>query len=587
MKNVMRKLARLTLAMAPLMAYGAAAGNPDGVADAIYHSAKVITVNESFDIAEAVALKNGRIMAVGSNSDIQALASADTKQVDLQGKTLLPGFYDGHIHLGTGVRPFGATFNVPAPNQLNRILTEQAANTPAGEWLVGVMNRPYCHMAMPNRWELDAIVPDHPVMLACGVLKLTLNSQAIKLAGLSKETPDPKDGLIVRDEQGEPLGVLTMGARRYALGVIPKSALHDDSARENLRAQLKKFPPMGVTSVNVAGVRPHELRLIQDVYARWGEELPRATLQVFLFPGYDNVEASLAEIEGLGFHTGVGNDRLKLGAIKMAMDGAIAVPDFRTLKPYDSKVRFDERGPWENQKGDFNGVTVIPEDSLYRVSKRAHELGWQLGIHTIGDAAVVQAVEVLERILKESPREDHRHHLHHLTIRPPEKTLAKIAELDIIVDTQPNYTYYNNAFMLAAVSGNRLERQNPQRSLLDHGIKIAYGSDGLPHGPLLGIWAATTRMGYDGKVYGAEEAIKVEEAIRAYTQGPAYLTFDEHERGSIEVGKVADMVVLAEDPLAVDPLHLRDVAVEKTVVAGKELFAGSHIEPYHQTAPTP
>ncbi|GAA3529058.1 amidohydrolase [Zobellella aerophila] len=585
MENVMRKVAHLALAMAPLMAFHATATDPDGVADTIYHNAKVVTVNNNFDIAEAVAVKDGRIMAVGNDSQIQTLASADTKLVDLQGKTLLPGFYDGHIHVGTGPRPFGATFNIPTPEQLRKVLEQEAAKVPAGEWLVGLMNRPYCHMKMPNRWELDAIVPDHPVMLACGVLKLTLNSMAIDKAGLSKDTPEPKDGLIVRDEQGEPLGVLTMGARRYATSVIPNPALSDDSARENLRAQLKKFPPMGVTSVNIAGVRPNELRLIQDVYARWGDELPRATLQIFLFPGYDNVETSLAEIEGLGFHTGVGDDRLKLGAIKMSMDGAIAVPDFRTLKPYDGKVRFDERGPWENQKGDFDGVTVIPQDSLYKVGKRAHELGWQLGIHTIGDAAAVQAVEVLERILKESPREDHRHHLHHLTIRPPEETLAKLAELDIIVDTQPNYTYYNNAFMLAAVSGNRLERQNPQRSLLDHGIKIAYGSDGLPHGPLLGIWAATTRMGYDGKVYGAEEAIKVEEAIRAYTLGPAYLTFDEQQRGSIEKGKVADMVVLAEDPLTVDPLHLRDVAVEKTIVAGKEVFTGSHVEPYYQTPP--
>ena len=586
MDNALRKVSCLALIMAPLMTFGTAASQ-DGTAETIYHNAKVVTVNDSFDIAEAVAVKDGHIMAVGSNSQIQALASTDTKLVDLHGKTLLPGFYDGHIHVGTSGLPFGATFNVPTPDQLDEVLTEQAAKVPAGEWLVGVMNRPYCHMKMPNRWELDAIVPDHPVMLACGVLKLTLNSQAIGKAGLSKDTPEPKDGLIVRDEQGEPLGVLTMGARSYALGVIPKPALSDEQARENLRAQLKKFPPMGVTSVNVAGVRPNELRLIQDVYARWGDELPRATLQIFMFPGYDHVETSLAEIEGLGFRSGIGDERLKLGAIKMAMDGAIAVPDFKTIEPYDSQVSFGEHGPWENHDGHFDGVTVIPQDSLYKVGKRAHDLGWQLGIHTIGDAAAVQAVEVLERILKESPKKDHRHHLHHLTIRPPEATLAKIADLDIIVDTQPNYTYYNNAFMLAAVSGERLETQNPQRSLLDHGIKIAYGSDGLPHGPLLGIWAATTRIGYDGKVYGAEEALKVEEAIRAYTQGPAYLTFDENERGSIEEGKVADMVVLAEDPLTIDPMQLRDVAVEKTIVAGEEVFAGSHVEPYYQLPPAP
>ncbi|WP_375055000.1 amidohydrolase [Zobellella sp. DQSA1] len=583
----MRKTVRALLAFAPVAIFSAGASTPEGMADTLYHNARVVTVNDNFDIAEAVAIKDGRIMAVGRYEQLRKLADDDTRQIDLEGKPLLPGFYDGHIHVGTGPRPFGATFNVPTPARLTEILSQEAAKVPAGDWLVGLMNRPHCHMQMPNRRELDAIVPDHPVMLACGVLKLTLNSRAIELAGLNKDTPQPKDGLIVRDEQGEPQGVLTMGARRYATRVIPSPALSDDSARENLRAQLARFPPMGVTSVNIAGVRPNELRLIQDVYQRWGDELPRATLQIFLFPGYDDVDNSLAELEGLGFRTGIGDDRLKLGAIKMSMDGAIAVPDFRTLKPYDGKVRFKERGPWENREGDFDGVTVIPGDSLYRVASRAHELGWQLGIHTIGDAAVVEAVEVLERVLREQPREDHRHHLHHLTIRPPEETLAKIAELELIVDTQPNYTYYNNAFMLAAVSGNRLERQNPQRSLLDRGIRIAYGSDGLPHGPLLGIWAAVNRLGHDGKVYGAEEAISVEEAIRAYTRGPAYLTFDEQERGSIEVGKVADLVVLAEDPLSIDPRRLRDLAVEKTIIAGRELFQGSHIEPYHQRPPAP
>ncbi|WP_445399108.1 amidohydrolase [Zobellella sp. An-6] len=587
MDNTRDKTAWSAMLLASAMTFSAGAATDGGEAETIYYNARVITVNDHFDITDAVAIKAGRIMAVGSHDQLQELAGNDTRQIDLQGKSLLPGFYDGHIHVGTGPRPFGATFSIPTPDQLTEILAREAAKVPAGDWLVGMMNRPHCHMQMPDRRELDAIVPDHPVMLACGVLKLTLNSRAIELAGLSKDTPDPKDGLIVRDEQGEPQGVLTMGARRYATRVIPNPALSDDSARDNLRAQLAKFLPMGVTSVNIAGVRPNELRLIQDVYQRWGDELPRATLQIFLFPGYDDVESSLAELDGLGFRTGIGDERLKLGAIKMSMDGAIAVPDFRTLKPYDGQVRFDERGPWENREGNFDGVTVIPKNSLYRVASRAHELGWQLGIHTIGDAAVVEAVEVLERVLRERPREDHRHHLHHLTIRPPEETLAKIAELELIVDTQPNYTYYNNAFMLAAVSGNRLERQNPQRSLLDHGIRIAYGSDGLPHGPLLGIWAAVNRLGHDGKVYGAEEAISVEEAIRAYTRGPAYLTFDEQERGSIEAGKVADLVVLAEDPLSIDPRRLRDLAVERTIIAGRELFQGSHVEPYHQRPPAP
>jgi predicted amidohydrolase YtcJ len=579
---------------AAVFVLAAPAGAQDlGVPDVVYHNAKVVTVDDGFSIAEAVAIRDGRIVAVGSDDEVRRLAASETRQVDLGGRTMLPGFYDNHVHVGIGGRTGADYLEVPTPEDLRAVLEEQAAKIPLGEWIVGGLKRPYFHMKMPSRWELDEIAPNHPVALSSGH-KMSVNSLALQRAGITNDTPNPADGgWIVREDNGEASGVLfETPAQRLITRVIPKEEVYldDDMARRNLRLSLGKFPAMGVTSVNVAGMRPNTFQFVQDVYEKYANELPRMTMQVRLSPGYDSfddldeaVEVSIEELEALGFKTGFGNDRLKYGAVKMSIDGGIAAPDFWSIDPYDGEVRFEEHGPFENP--DFHGVTRIPAEALYPVSKRAHELGWQLGIHAIGDGAVEMVVDALDRILEDSPRAGHRHFVHHITLLPPEETLRKMAENDIIAASQPNFTYFNTRFMLAAVSGDRLQTQNPQRSLIDHGIRMSYGSDGLPHGPLLGMWAAVTRRGYDGKVYGAEEGVSVEEAIRFYTQGSAYMTFDEDEQGSIEVGKVADLVVLGEDILTVDPQRIRDIPVELTIIDGEEVFSGSHVEPYYQEPP--
>lgn len=575
------------IVLTPLPASAQGVGAPD----VVYHNAKVVTVDEDFTIEEAVAIRDGRIVAVGSNEEVRRLAGARTREVDLGGRTMLPGFYDNHIHLGIGGRD-GPGAAIWTEADLRPVLEEQAAKVPKGEWIIGTLVRPYWHMKMPTRKVIDEIVSDHPVALD-QTHKMSVNSLALERAGMTKETPNPEGGWIVREESGEPSGVLFEApAKRLVTRVMPdeEENLDDETARENLRRDLEKFAPMGVTSVNVAGMRPNTFRFLQDVYERYGDDLPRMTMQVRLSPGYDvfddieeGVKVSVEELEALGVKTGFGNDRLKYGAVKLSIDGGIAAPDFWSIEPYDGRVRYEEHGPFEDP--DFHGVTRIPEDALYPVAKRAHELGWQLGIHAIGDAAVAMTVDVLDRILEESPRPDHRHFVHHVTLLPPEETLRKMAEDDIVAASQPNFTYFNTRFMLAGVSGDRLRTQNPQRSLLDWGIRVSYGSDGLPYGPLLGIWAAVTRRGYDGKVYGAEEGVTVEEAVRFYTQGTAYMTFDEDERGSIEVGKVADLVVLGEDILTVDPERIRDIPVELTIIDGEEVFSGSHVEPYFQELP--
>jgi predicted amidohydrolase YtcJ len=226
---------------------------------------------------------------------------------------------------------------------------------------------------------------------------------------------------------------------------------------------------------------------------------------------------------------------------------------------------------------EFHGVVRLPEEALYRVAKRGHELGWQLGVHAIGDGAVQMSVNVMERILRESPRDDHRHYLHHFSVKPPEETFEKMAELGIMVASQPAFMYWFTSFTTEVLQGEKEQTNNPQQSILDHGIPLSYGSDGAPTDPRVQLWAAVNRRGWDGKIYGADEAVTVEEAIRAHTMGTAYMNFDEDVKGSLEVGKFADMVVLGEDILTIDPDQIKDLTIERTIIGGKEVYSAPQL----------
>jgi predicted amidohydrolase YtcJ len=559
-----------------LMLAAAAASLPP---DTIYFNGKIITVNDTFDVVEAVAIQSGRFVAVGSDEDVRPLAGASTRLIDLGGRTVLPGFYDNHIHLGPGrglqrwkegFIPAVAEWCADADtmDKLMAALVAKARATSKGEWIRGGLTRPdWPNDKIPNRWQLDEVTTEHPVLLTRGPHTFILNSLALELAGIDETTPDPEGGWIIRDANGLPSGRVLESARRLVTRVLPpEPPVEFETGLQQMKLQLEQLMSLGVTSVNIAGVRPRGVRGVQELYSRWGASLPRATMQIRLSPGHDSyddaeegIRNSIAELESMGFRTGFGDHRLRLGAVKMSIDGGLSAPIFWSLEPYKGKPG-------------LYGAIRIPSDIFYPVAKRAHDLGWQLGIHTMGDGAVVMVVDELERILKESPRDDHRHYLHHVAVKPPEETLRKMATLGIMVSSQPAFTVGLGGFAAEALTPDREATQNPTKSLLDHGIRVSHGSDSAPYGPLLTIWTAVTRTGWQGKVYGPEEAVSVEEAIRLHTIAPAYMTFEEDVKGSIEVGKLADMVVLDKDILSITPARLRSIAVERTIVGGRELY---------------
>jgi len=553
--------------------------------DTIYRNAVVITGVPNGPPADAVAVRDGVIVAVGSATDLDRLAGAGTRRVDLDGATMLPGLFDNHVHAGPGRGDLmewegGWISAVPAwireartIPELQEALRAEAARREAGQWITGALSREiWPNQQLPTRTDLDEGAPDNPVLLTRGPHTTVLNSRALALAGIDRHTVFPGGGEVGHDPDGEPDGRLYDAARRLASGVAPREdvgSLTEADAIDNLRRLMLQFAEMGLTSVNVAGVRPAELRYFQALYDRHGEYLPRATLQIRLRPGFDayddldlSVRDAISEMEALGFVTGFGNDRLRIGAIKMSIDGGLSAPAYWSLEGYESKP-------------EFTGVIRIPAEAFYPVAKRAHELGWQLGIHTMGDGAVVMVVDELERILAESPRTDHRHYLHHVAVKPPQATIDRMAALGIGVASQPAFTVGLGAFAVESLAGDREATMNPTRSLLDAGIWMSWGSDGAPYGPRVSLWSGVTRKGWDGAVYGPEEAVDRQEALRLHTLGPAYQTFAEDRLGTIEPGKLADFTILAENILEIEADRIRHVPVLRTIVGDRQIWPAS------------
>lgn len=557
--------------------------SPDArVADTLYINGNVISGVPNAAPAGAVAVTGGRIVAVGDSADVLAMRGSSTRVVDLEGNTLLPGLFDNHVHAGVGRSSLmewegGLISEVPAwlrearsIEDLQAALAREAERVGPGEWIVGALSREiWPNQVLPTRRDLDVGADRNPVLLTRGPHTTVLNSMALEMAGIDRETTFPGGGHIGHDEEGEPDGRLYDSARRLAAGVAPP-ADEGEASVDNLAALLLQFASTGVTSVNVAGVRPDQLRFFQALYEREGENLPRATLQIRLRPGYDayddlelSVRDAIAELEGLGFVTGFGNERLRIGAIKMSIDGGLSAPAYWSTEAYENRP-------------DYTGAIRIPAEAFYPVARRAHELGWQLGIHTMGDGAVRMVVGQLDRILTELPRDDHRHYLHHVAVKPAEEVLQTMAKHRIGVASQPAFTVGLGAFAVESLAGEREATMNPTKSLQDAGVWVSWGSDGAPYGPRVTLWTGITRKGWDGRVYGPGEAVGRAEAIRLHTWAPAFQTFDEDIKGTIEVGKLADFTVVGDDILTMDADRIRYLPILSTIVGDRVIWSAGN-----------
>jgi predicted amidohydrolase YtcJ len=533
-------------------------------ADLVLYNGKIVTVDDAFSIREAIVVKDGRIVAIGGNELRNRYAGA--RAIDLKGRMVIPGFHDTHIHLGGHSRRYIDFRDTTSLVQLKQQVSEKAKELGPGEWITGGAWDEYHfkEQRKPLRADLDAAAPNNPVVLTrAGAHSSVGNSKALQMADINKATPDPERGLIERDATGEPNGIIRERSDLYTR-LVPRDKPADvrDSLLEDVRSQLK----LGITSVIEAGasIDPN----VAGSYAEWellykthGTELPRAAIQIgYPSPAGQSKEGA-AKLKEFGRKTGDGNDRLRIGSIgEMAADGGFTGPTAWSLVDYKGLPG-------------FRGRAFFTPEQIHANIEEGHKLGWQFGIHAIGDAAIVMTVDALDQVLQKYPRNDHRHYLCHFTVLPPERTMQVMAKDKILIAQQPNFTYNLEGRYVETLEGQRLATNNALMTPIKHGIYMAFGSDNLPIGPLVGLYAAVTRKGESsGKVFGPEEAVSMKDALTMYTRSGAFLTREEKLKGSLEVGKLADMVVLPEDLLSISPEKLLAMKVDMTIVGGKVLY---------------
>jgi len=517
--------------------------------DLILTNAKIITVDDNFSIQNTVAVDEGLIVATGGQSLLDKYQSELT--VDLEGKTLMPGFIDSHTHIRGRPQRYIELGDVGSIAEIQNLIRAKAEELGDGEWITGYgwSEDELIEDRRPMRQDLDEAAPDNPVTLTrAGGHSAVVSTLALTLADITNTTPDPEGGVIERDQNGTATGIIR--ERQNIVGRLVPDSTYDEliaSLEVNLHALLSK----GITSITDASKAPREYAMWEQLYATATLPLPRSAIQ---FQWFDT--EAIAEVKS---RVASGTDFLKIGPIKVFADGGFTGPAAYTLEPYVNQ-------------GDYRGYLNMPENDLIDHLNEIHDSGWQMGIHAIGDAAIVLVVNTLADALERNPREDHRHYLNHFSMRPPDLTMELMAEHDIHITQQPNFTYTLEGRYAANLDGWRLDHNNPLRSPMDHGITVAISSDILPIGPMVGLYAAVTRKGMSGQVYGPDETITIEEAIRAYTLTGAYLNFEEEVKGSLEPGKFADMIVLSNDILTIDPERIMDIEVEQTYVNGKLVY---------------
>jgi len=523
--------------------------------DLVLYNANILTADVEQPRAQAIAIAGGRFLAVGSDEDIRRLSKRGTRQVDLGGKTVVPGFIDAHTHPSyAGIRHLRwVDCDLRSITEIQNAIRQRAAKTPPGDWVIGFKydDTKTKEGRKLTRQDLDTAAIDHPVFIEHrGGHTAYVNSLAIRRAEISDTTPDPPGGKFDRDPA---CGRLNGGLRENATAPSRK-LLPTNFTRDEMRQGVKLISQMmvrtGVTSVHDAEGTPEDLLAYQD--AREAGEL---SFRVYCFLQYEFLERMTAA----GVRTGLGDEWLRVGAVKLVCDGSISERTARLSQPYVGRPN------------DY-GILLHSEEELYANARKAHEAGWQIGTHANGDAAIDIMLRIYERLQREMPRRDPRYRLEHCTVVNP-SLIQRIRALGAIPTPFSTYVYYHGEKM-REYGPERLEWMFAVRSFLDAGIRVTQASD-YPPGPfepMMALRSEVTRTDSHGNTWGPRQRVTVEEALRVGTMNGAYASFEEHQKGSISAGKLADLVVLGKDPMRVDPMSLIDIPIERTMAGGRWVY---------------
>ncbi|HEX2963400.1 MAG TPA: amidohydrolase [Ignavibacteriales bacterium] len=525
---------------------------------------KVYTVNEKQPYAEAVITRNNRIFFAGSTEEAKHFITPETEVIDLKGKLMLPGFIDNHVHfISGGFYKLGVDLRHAKSTDEFKTMLKDYVSTNGGRWVTG---GDWDHEAwekndLPVKEWIDSFTPNTPVLVSRfdGHMALA-NSYALKLAGITKDTPSPEGGLIVKDKAtGEPTGILKDNAMSLVFAVIPEPG-EEEYARA-LKAALNEAKKNGFTSVQDI-TYSNDLKTYQK-FEKEGSLTCRIYTRLPI--------ADCDNLIGSGIRYNFGSEKLKIGSLKAFADGSLGSSTALFFEPYA-------------QDSSTTGLAMdyVTDGRLKSWALKSDKAGLQLSIHAIGDKANSLILDIFEEVVKANPKWDRRFRIEHAQHVRPED-VKRFKEMNVIASVQPYHLIDDGCWAEKRIGKERLRNTYPFRSFIDNGVKVCFGSDWsvAPLDPIMGIYAAVTRSTLDGKRpegWIPEEKISVEEAIKCYTINNAYASFEEDIKGSIEAGKLADLVVLSEDILSVEPAKIKDVKVDMTIFDGNIIYKASGTE---------
>jgi len=536
-------------------------------ADLIITNAKVYTVDKQQPRAEAVAVLGERITAVGSASAIDAWRGPGTRVIDAGGRLVSPGFNDAHVHfLDSGLGLASVQLKDAGSSQeFAERIAEYAAKQPKGRWILGGTwdEQRWNPPQLPTRELIDRLTPDNPVAVGRydGHMYLA-NSLALKLAHITASTPDPPGGEIGRDAHGNPTGILKDAAQKLIDAVIPP--LSHQQRLETARRALAYARSVGVTSVQEMGNPGEDLSRNLEVYKEL-EEKGELTTRIYVAPMITDWQ----NYAKAGIRRAFGSNLLRTGALKAFADGSLGSTTAYFFQSYSDDPH-------------TRGLLTEEMQPLSKMRNRligADRAGLQLCVHAIGDEAISLTLDLFQDVIKADGRKDRPFRIEHAQHIAP-KDFDRFAQLGVIASVQPYHAIDDGRWAEKRIGPERIKTSYAYRSLLDHGVRLALGTDWdvAPLNPLLTIYAAVTRATLDGRNpngWMPEQKLTVAQAVEAYTMGSAYAEFQEKEKGSITPGKLADMVILSDDIFTIDPKLIRTVQVDTTIMDGKVVWQRS------------
>ena len=538
-------------------------------ADTIYLNGQIVTMDAEARTVEAVAVRGDEIVGVGSSVEIGLMAGPGTRVVDLEGRTMTPGFYAPHDHFPWAGAIAVTTVNLNSPpmgpvqniDGLVDALREKAAETPAGDWIQGwgyddTLIEDQRH---PNRHDLDRVSTEHPIYIShtSGHLGVA-NTMALGMARITADTQPPPGGVIRHEaDTGEPDGVLEETAAWMVMGIVPPATV--EQKLEGFRRAVQIYVEQGVTTTVITGGTAENVIDLQMARREGLLALRVVTMVSKAAPGFPS------PAEAGGFVSGFGDNRLKLGGIKIVQDGSNQGFTGYFTEPYHTPFNGDP---------EWRGYPARSREDLTAMVKGLHRAGYQIAIHGNGDAAIDDIIHAFREAQRDFPREDARHRIEHCQMVRKDQ-LDEIAELGITPSFFVGHVFYwgdrhRDIFM----GPERAAGISPLKSSIDRGIRFTVHDDTpvTPVDPLQLIWVSVNRLTRSDQVLGPEERVSPLEAMRAMTTDAAWQNFEEDIKGSIEPGKLADLVILSDNPLTVDPLAIREIEVLETIVGGETVY---------------